>query len=285
MVTGLAGVLLAIAAAIGPNGHLVEAQLADAGGLPVDVLRRPAGGWWVVFHHQRDWAPAFYSEPDADIAVLGAAAAASGTPIHRLLPGLGLPRLFLYAPHYLEGGRLRRLEAMAVDVAEGYFHALLEAALNAPEARGDSGILDFRRAAGRRADELMAEVPAGQRLDAYLSAVRDFASHLLSIANEVRRADRRSRERGSDLCAFLDPPRTLFALWERSLRETVYRGRYRATPETGTAGNPAWRTTRRGLEAVDKARVLTELLGGRWRGDAARDFPGLCPLDSRPVRL
>ena len=127
---------------------------------------------------------------------------------------------------------------------------------------------------------MMAEVPEPQRLAAYLSAASDFGSHLLSIAHEIGRAERRARGRGEDLCALLDPPRTLFALWAASVETGAYPGRY-SVPSVGGEGADGGSmvrevTTRRGLERRDKELFLAEVLGGVWTGDPAADFGHLC---------
>ena len=283
MMSGLAGVLWTLAVAFGPNGYLVENQLTEATTLPLEIPRAAASGWWVVFHQQDAWVPAFYVPPETDVAGFGLNAAISAAPIDRLLPALQVPRLFLYAPYYREDGRLRPLSDMAIDVAESYLHALFEASLaNDRRALARLSVAPFVTHAAHRAAELMPEVPPSQRLEAYLVAVREFVSHLLSMANEIERADRRARERQRDLCALLDPPRTLFALWQQSIRKAHYPGRYDVATEAEpaepreTLAAKEWRSTRRGLEPSDKSRVLAELLAGLWTGNAARDFRALC---------
>jgi hypothetical protein len=270
-VTALAGLLLIVGGACGPDGYAVHRRLLAPAGAFADLLAA-ADGSWVVWHHHRDWARAFYSPPEEDVRALAVTSAGA---VERLLPGLRVPRIFLYVPTYRPGGTSSTgsaaLSEQAVDVAEHYFHALVELYLDRRLREPGSW---FRRLAEARAAELMDEVPPAGRLPAYADAAADFAAHLLSIAHEIGRADRRAAARGTDLCGLLDPPRTLFALWRRSIRSGVYRGRYRPAFEPG-AGATAAVESRRGLGEEDKRRILDELLHG-WTGDPARDFAGLC---------
>lgn len=269
--TGLAGLLLSVAWMVGANGgliarHLASSELAPSLAKPIET----AAGTWVVFHHQEPWARAFYAPPEEGFTL--AALVTDEAALERLLPGLEVPRIFLYAPYYRDGGGLLPLVEMAVDVAEAYFNALLVATLDRELWRDGS---TYRRAILERAEAVMAEAPEPQRVEVYLGALSDFGSHLLSVANEIARADRRARARGRDLCGLLDPPLTLFALWRQSIRDISYRGRYRTPPDL-EGGAVRWLTTRRGLEPLDKALFLEEVLGGAWTGEPARDFAHLC---------
>lgn len=271
--TGLGGVLAIAAAIFGPDGFAVHRRILavpeSAIAAPVDELLAVADGSWVVWHRQRSWARAFYSPPEDSVLLLAVAAGAGS--VERLLPGLEIPRLFLHAPTYRPEGTAVGLSAQAVDVAENYYHALVELYLDHQLRQPRSW---FRRLAADRAGEVMAEVPAVHRLEAYADAVSAFAAHLLSIAHEIGRADRRAAARGEDLCALLDPPRTLFGLWRRSVRSGIYRGRYPHADDGG--GSPALATSRHGLAETDKRRILDELFDGRWTGEPVEDFAYLC---------
>lgn len=279
--SGWGGLLLIAGWMFGPDGFAVHRQLLAAAtasaSLPVDRLLAAADDSWIVWHHDRSWAPAFYSPPDQGVALLALAAAAgrrapAGGEVERLLPDLTLPRLFLYAPTYRPGGTVTDLSEQPVDVAEAYFHALLELYLDRESRRPRSW---FGRLAEDRGTALMADVPPQGRRQAYADAVSAFAAHLLSIAHEIDRASRRAGERGEDLCALLDPPRTLFGLWQRSIRSGVYPGRYLSPSVAGGARSLS--TSRRGLAEVDKRQILEQLFQNRWTGDPVRDFASLCP--------
>ena len=280
--TGLAGLLLHAFWFFAPDGYLLARQLDGSPVAPALAKLSPAiESSWIVFHRRPDWAMAFYSPPEADLAMMELLAAEVLVEPERLLPRLRLPRIFLYAPYYSFGaasstGDLVAVESMALDVAESYFHALLEAFLDR-EARHPESL--YLAAARGRAGSVMSEVPEPQRLAAYLSAATDFASHLLSIAHEIDRAERRARSRGKDLCALLDPPRTLFALWAASVSTASYPGRYTVLSSgegDGGGGIVRQMTTRGGLERRDKELVLEEVFSGHWTGDVGRDFGHLC---------
>ena len=278
--TGLAGLLLHAFWAFAPDGYLLARQLEGSPLSPALERLYPAiESTWIVWHRQPSWAMAFYSPPEADLAGVERVAAAALVEPERLLPRLAVPRIFLFVPYFGSDdppARLADLESMALDVAENYFHALLEAYLDR-EARDPASA--YLAAARERAGTVMAEVPEPQRLAAYLSAASDFGAHLLSIAHEIGRAERRARSRGGDLCALLDPPRTLFGLWQASVRSASYPGRYTVVAVgEGDAGGGTVRqvTTRRGLERRDKELFLEHVFGGHWTGDVGRDFGHLC---------
>jgi hypothetical protein len=278
--TGLAVALMIAAGAFGPDGFAVHRRLLAepaAAALPVARLLAAADDSWVVWHYQRSWAAAFYSPPGDDLrrmALAALAAGRAGATVERLLPGLEVPRIFLYAPTYRPGGAPAALSEPAVDVAEIYFRALVELALDRQLRQPGSW---FRQLAQERAAVLMDDVPAAGRRQAYADAVAAFTAHLLSIAHEIARAAHRAEARGEDLCGLLDPPRTLFALWRQSVRSTAYRGRYLPASDRGDVP-PVVAESRRGLASEDKEQILAELLQGRWTGDPVRDFaPALCP--------
>ncbi len=182
-------------------------------------------------------------------------------------PGSPEGRLFLHAPYYLAPSGLAAPSRMPVDVAEYYFHALLEASLDLDRAAGSRYATWTRQ----RASELMADVPEAQRPDSYLGALSDFGAHLLSMRNEVWRLAKRQAAAGRDVCRHLDSPASLFGLWRQSIEQGAYFGSYYLP-----AGGGVPSQSRRPLTRSDKARFLTEILGVVWAGDPATDFAGLC---------
>ncbi len=272
--SGFAGLVLSLVWALAPDGYLLARQLEGSELAPALVRLRPAAaGSWLVFHRRPSWAMAFYSPPEADLGSVERVAEQALLEPERLLPGFELPRIFLFAPYYGTRGELADLAAVSIDVAENVYHVLLEAYLDRELRDPASAYLGLAR---QRAAAVMAEVPELQRLAAYLAAAGDFGSHLLSVAHEIARAERRARARGEDLCALLDPPRTLFGLWAASVERLSYRGRYTvlSAGEEGVGGRQV--TTRRGLEQRDKELFLEHVLGGVWTGDPVVDFGHLC---------
>ena len=60
--------------ALAPDGHLPLRQLERSALAPTLATLRPAAeGSWLVFHRRPDWAMAFYSPPQADLAAIEAA--------------------------------------------------------------------------------------------------------------------------------------------------------------------------------------------------------------------
>ncbi len=257
----LGELLVALAWTYGANGFLLERQLGGSVSLPSAWVEPVAASARVVFHDRREWAMAFY---------LPAGVAAAGVPAAGVPAAGEVPRLYLYAPYYLAPDGLPPAPRMPVDVAEYYFHALLEAALDLRIAAEPA----WAAAADRRAAELMSEVPEIERRSVYLAALGDFGAHVLSIANEIDRAARRQRAAGRDVCPQIELPGPLFGLWARSFGDAPYRGRYRAP---GGAGAPRWTRSRRGLERRDKEVLVRQVLRVAWSGDPARDFAALCP--------
>lgn len=264
----LAALALGLTLLIGPDGGTLEPALRAAEKtLPVAPLIAELPRLWLVMHRRDDWPMAFYSSPGATVAGPAAALAAAGDG-SRLLPGLRLPRLFLYAPYYRPGDDPgRAIAEMPIDVADYFFRALIDARLERALA-ADAEAAVYRARAGR----VMAEVPAPQRLDAFREAVAAFAANALSVANEIARSHRRRRARGGDLCRLLDHPRTLFASWrERTFGDGGFPGLYRRSGGGGVA------FTRRSLGHDDKAWAIRSVLGGAWTGDPRHDFAALCP--------
>ncbi|MCP3963228.1 MAG: hypothetical protein GY719_35760 [bacterium] len=243
-----AELIVAFAWTLGANGFLITGNAPED--LPARWLEPVAEHTWVAFHDRDDWAMAFYL-PD-ELAPAGGESK----------PG----RVVLYAPYYLAPDGLRDTGDMPVDVAEHYFHALLESAI-----KGSA----YAASVSPRAHELMLDVPESRRLQAYLAAAGDFGAHALSIANELHRAARRQAAAGKDLCELIDHPATLFGSWRRSFAHGLYHGRYLppATPENAAS---EWATSRVALEEEDKLRFTRDVLGSSWTGDPARDFTEMC---------
>ncbi len=253
--------VLAFAWTFGANGFLIERQLTGVEALPAAWLEPVAERASIVFHAREDWAMAFYVAPRASSATL------AGAPGMPPVEAAG-PHLALYAPYYLAPGGLVAASRMPVDVAEYYFHALLEAAL---ELERGSAYADWIE---ERAAELMTGTPEEQRATAYAAALADFGAHLLAIRNEIARAAERQAAAGRDLCRHLDQPASLFGLWRRSLTGGRYAGGYFASDGEGP---PRWTTSRQALERSDKDRFLVELFGVDWSGDPREDFEAVCP--------
>lgn len=276
----VAEVVLAFAWVFGANGFLIDRQLAAAEALPAAWARPVAERAQVVFHGREDWAMAFYvpgrvSGSSAGLVPGSSLAAGQGRP--RL--DTGPPRIALFAPYYLAPEGLVAASEMPVDVAEYYFHTLIEAALDLALERDASA--SSARWMGERSARLLTGVPEAQRLSAYTSALADFGAHLLSIRNEVERAAARQAASGRDLCRLLDRPASLFGLWRQSIASGSYTGGY-LTSEAGAASR--WARSRQALDRSDKDRFLAEVLGVAWSGDPRSDFESMCPGSRPPVQ-
>ncbi len=269
----------------GANGFLLERQM-ETTPLGVDWVRPVAANARIIFHDQPDWAMAFYVPASAVSVAISRQDVAD-----EILPlgDVGRPRVFLYAPYYLKAAGLREASGMSVDVAEYYFHALLEARLDLVESHGGS---PYGRFVVGRAAEWMTDVPEAQRTSTYLDAVADFGAHVLSLVQEISRASQRSarsgdKPAGSELCHLLAHPASLFALWRKSLTQGAFVGWFEANESSseGTAG-PAgsqWVVSRQPLTWRDKEMFLREVLGQVWSGDPAHDFTWLCPPETLPA--
>jgi hypothetical protein len=251
-VSALASALLFVFLKVGPNQFLVYDQLArrdavDRHFLPIEgiyeVGKEPL---WLVFHQQKDWNKAFYL-PKGSAALAG----------ERSLPGLDLPRLYLYRPYYLKQGRLPDFKDLAVDTGSAYFTATME-------KRAEKKMVDakVRAQAEKRADLVFPEVPVGQRVEVYGASLAEFAGHLMSIANEISRAKRR----GIDLCPKAKEA-PLLRHWRNAFGPSQFFGLY--TPE----GSFETVATERSLELEDKLLAAKVLLGrSRWKGDPVADL-------------
>lgn len=304
------GALALLALTLAPDAPGLEPMLqraADRHALrPLATLAATSHTLWLVEHRRPDWQRAFYLAPGEQLDD------PLGRPPIDLRP---LPRLVLHGPTFRidepptpgEPSRAedlwRPFSKLAVDVSEGLTHALLEAWLDhrfgqtAESAVAGNIQAEFATQLHRRADERMAEVPAPLRPAAFASALADFGAHLLSIANEIYRASERARHRGHDPCRWLDTGIPLFGLWQRSLEEGAYAGRYPALPEDRDYGEEegsepasaitvipasAWRTTRATLDHSDKLWLLGHLQPGAWTGDPGEDFADLCSGSGAP---
>ncbi len=255
----VAEMVLAFAWTFGANGFLIERQLSGVDTLPLAWLEPVVRRTDVTFHARPDWAMAYYLPTGP--AVSGVRVGKTG---HQLA---ARSRLALYAPYYLAPDGLVGVSGMPVDVAEYYFHALIEAALDHDR---DSAYGEWTT---ERATELMTEVPEPHRRSAYASALADFGAHLLSIRNEISRLAER-RDVDGDLCRLISVPASLFGLWRRSVEDGAYAGGYFAAEG---AGPPRWITTQQALERADKERFLAEIFGVTWSGDPRLDFRAVCP--------
>jgi hypothetical protein len=274
-VSGLEALLWLALRGVGPDGSVLAEDLRALEGpplvLPVESLAETAETLWLIPHGEKSGIFALYAGPEDPSSGRFFDLAEEST------PDPGIPRLVLHTV-YLEGAD--GLENLPVDLSENLYSALLEARLEAVALPGTA----YGERVGRRAAALFDEVPAEHRRGAYLVAVRDFGSHLLSIAHEVRRAAVRAGARGIAPCVLLERRVPLLKLWERSLREGRYTGNYprpAAAESTEAQGMAAfrvdWPETQRGLEADDKRAFLKEILDIEWRGDMEHDFAELCP--------
>lgn len=256
--SSLANLLLpCFLASAGAPGALEEAltTAGDEARLPVGFALDVAPRLGLTFHHQEDWSFAFF---------VPAASTSS-------------PNLVLYAPFYLRGLGLTPLADLRVDTADYLFHALARAYL---EIEGLGGRSPLGQALRGRAEEAFEEVPAGQRLDAYLDAASSFVSHALSVAVELERKHREWEAEGRSLCPDSgDLP--LFALWERIFRDEPYQGSY-LPPEPSGGLERRSVYSHSTLEREDKEMLMGTLLGGAWKGLPSADFQHFCnPARSR----
>ncbi len=259
----LAELVLAVAWTFGPNGFLLAQPLVGAEGLPASWLQPMTTQARVVFHDREDWAMAFYVPPSNDGTAVPPGVAQG--------PG---PRILLFAPYYLATHSLVSSAQMPVDVAEYYFHAVLEGRLDLEMRRRSSAYADL---VDERAGELMSDVPPRFQRTAYLAAVSDFGAHVLSIANEIMRASRRQNAAGRDLCRLVEQPASLFGLWTRSFVSTAYPGHYLLPGDANPGDPPRWQQSREPLTRRDKEMLIRGILGSDWSGEVSHDFGWLCP--------
>jgi len=210
--------------------------------LPVEFALQEAGHLHVTFHRDASGAPAAYLQADAT----------------------GPARLALYGPYYLNGLALRPVDDMPVDVCESYFYALLDAYLRRQVGLPRSWLGHELQ---RRAELTMVDVPRAHRVEAYLDAQASFGAHLLAVANELDRIDRRRHERGRSLCRVLDRPLPLVELWESILGAAPYFGAYF---EGSPLGDEAVHWSRSTLTAADKRFLLDSVLHTHWSDRSAR---------------
>ncbi len=258
-----AELLLVVGWVLGPRDALLAQQIATAEAtvaLPLTALQPISEQLWVVWHQRQDWTRAFYLPPETPVTQLVADA---GPSAEVLLPGLRLPRLFLYAPDYQK----REIwGSLAVDTAEIYFHALLEAYFDQELRRSASR---WRPLVEKRAPELLPDLPPDVQTTAYLAGLIDFAAHTLATAHEIQRTFKR-RPSAAERCALLQRP-GLPTLWQKIFTAEQYRGSY-------PTGNPAqpWQLSPRGITAEDKALVQERLFAHRFSGDPQQDWGHFC---------
>ena len=259
----------------GPNDHhllnwLRSADAVEQRLLPLAELQEDWQPLWLVMHRRSDFPAAYFLGPTeaADFR----AGLLFGT--RRSLPGRQVPRFFLHAGLWqnedLNQG-LRPLETMALDDVEKIFRGFMGFYLARRLEASDT----LRKELAARADQLMADVPEPYRHQAYVGAMQELGAHLLSIAHEIGRHQR--RKDAAELCALLDHPATLFGFWQKAFTEMVFSGLYpQVDPDSGGARRRPWRRSRLGLSPDDKRWLAQEILGTDWTGTARQDFSFLC---------
>lgn len=276
--------------AYGPNDYHLTALLQSSDALeqqllPLEELSELLSPLWIVPHGRPDWPPFLFLSEQTWNARAGFGLML-GT--ERLLPGLRAPRL-LVSRDYLMDGRLedgfRPLEPLAIDESNAFFRALLEVRLARVFDPPSGRRRESSQFVERRSNELMKEAPAEARRGAYLHAQTDYGAHLLSIAHEIGRHQRRKKP--GSMCALLTHPATLFGFWQRAVSEGAYPGLYaeKAEKTDPTAAlipwnRESWRMTAAALEPEDKAWMAEQLLGTDWTGDPSRDFRMLCGAEA-----
>ncbi|RMH17611.1 MAG: hypothetical protein D6696_15170 [Acidobacteria bacterium] len=275
MQTSLSALLLTLAVALGPDGAALRPVLSPPSapaGLPLAGLAELAPSLWLVLHRRDDWRMAFYLPASTPVRDLELMLGPEGSRSARLLPGLALPRLVLYAPYYRPAGRWRPLAEMPVDVAEQLYYALLEGWLERAEGT-DPG---FAAELAERAAVTMAADPAAERLTAFRAAVAGFAASALSVAGEIARSEGRRRAAGRpSLCRLLDHPATLFGGWRRIFDGGLYPGEYPGAADQA-GGRRRLKRSRGALSRDDKRWVMRRVLGAGWSGAPRHDFAWLC---------
>ncbi len=272
-----AELVISLAWVLAPDGQLIARQLEASSAIPSAWVEPVVEQAVIVFHNREDWAMAFF------VASTGSGATpADDAQVDDQVDGHGnghvdgqgvsadlkhSPRIYLFAPYYLAGDGLVDLPSMPVDVAEYYFHALIDARLGLEPSGIDPAWQEWLVG---RADLLMADVPGMLRLAAYRAAVTDFGAHILSIVNELERLQRRGRASGRDVCRFVRNPASLFGLWERSFDIGAFAGHY-PTPEDVPDFDGSGFLARR-----DKITFVRDVLGVEWIGDATLDFADFC---------
>ncbi len=264
----LSEILLLISLLTAADGYLIEQQLQAAQRQPLAQVAASSRRLWLVLHQREEWPWAFYARPNLRLAADQQQAAGLGS-----RAAMQVPRLLVYAPYYVERGRLKVLSSMAVDVADIYLAALFEAYLD-EQLRSRS---PYGAELSARAAEMLDDVPAAQRPAALASALADFGAHLTKIALQVEQlSDRRNSPR--QLCPLVRQRVALFGAWERNFGEGGFPIQYR--PAGG--GGRDWETSSARLSRSDKQQFIDAVLEGRWRGDSVLDFSWLCePLGDR----
>ena len=258
MISTLIASLAAWWIAIGPNGAVLAPAIrwSEHLAMPEAVWLRAVSDLYVVTHERAAWPRAAYRPARLPTP----ARARAG---ERWLPGLAVPRLVLYAPHYRTEHGFSPVADMAVDTASALFAALVAARL---DGEGRLGGEAFSASLASRAGARFEDVPEAVRSASFYGALVDYGTTALGVANEIGRSQGRRRARGDTLCRLIDHPRTLFRRW---------RDVFGAMPFHGIWGDG--QTTRAGLSADDKAWLVRVVLGLDWTGDPRRDFAAMCP--------
>jgi hypothetical protein len=258
-------------------------RLTGYGHLPFDLAAQAFEDLEVAYHDRADLASAYYEPP---IPILGPQIAGGGVgrppssqtgavaeseatedglqdetePIRAEDPVSG--RLVLYRGSFPENAPID-VVSLPIDSAENLSFALLVAALHREVIEETSYGSSLRRSAGVPSGPLSWEEESSRRLGEDLLTLASFGSHLLSLANEIERSQRRRLARGDrGLCSLIERRIGLFVVWERA-----FEGDFLSSlPGPGGA-----------LRAVDEAgkrSLLREVLEGWWVGDAVVDFWG-----------
>lgn len=215
--------------------------------VPVAWLREDDLRLWLVFHQERDWPRAFF-------AAGGAVPSTSGSP-QRSLPGLRLPRLYLYAPSFrAPDGGLKPFAQLAVDQSNALFEAYATAHWS--QRRRQPALA----AEVARLSADLGQGPLAERSAALEETVLEFVAHLVALSNELARAERR----GIDLCR--EPELPLVRWWRQSFAAMDF-------PILWTDAQGAEHQYPLGAEA--RRWAAKTLLGRPWQGDPGLDL-ALC---------
>lgn len=215
--------------------------------VPVTWLREGDRRLWLVFHQERNWPRAFFTEG-------GAIPSTSGSP-ERSLPGLRLPRLYFYAPSFrAPDGGLKPFAELAVDQSNALFEAYATAHWAARRRQQALAAEVARLASG------LGNAPLVERTAALEETLLEFAAHLVALSNELARAERR----GLDLCR--EPELPLVRWWRHSFGAMDF-------PILWTDSKGAEHRYPLGAEA--RRWAAKTLLGRPWQGDPRLDL-ALC---------
>lgn len=232
--------------------------------LPLDFAYRAAGNLRLRFHSQESFKAAHFTPFPL-------------RPLEEIPDDSPLPRgptLYLYGPVYAPEGRLVPMKELAVDSAEGLFNALLLAYFELEILASDSPL---RRTIYASSRERLPDLALEHQVPAFVQALSDFGSHVLTVANQLNVLEARSRAEGKDLCHLLERPATLFGLWEGMFQQGRYLARfYRPAAEGELRGG--WTETSVAISPEDKKILTREVLRKDWVGTREKDLKHrFCP--------